>query len=351
MRPSDGKKQRKKSIFVSKRSEPESDTKYGRAAASAGPHFDVLTDLIDQVHLEGTVYFSAELHAPWGIAIARVGRTPFYLVRTGRAELQVERGRVHPLEAGDFVLLPNAAPHVVRSGRDAQIVPFDDWLALHPMDAAGRSVHDGRGAVTRVIGGFFSTGGPTANPLFAALPRVIVLRGSDTRVRRWLEPTLAFIEGEIDVRAQGASAVLQRLADVLFIQAVRAHAAQDESARGWLRGMSDRRIARALALLHEHYAEDWTLDRLAREVGMSRTALAVSFRQLVGVAPMAYLTRWRVTRAANLLRAGNIGLERAATEVGYASGTVFAKAFKRITGQAPGRYRRALDRAHVARSN
>jgi AraC-like DNA-binding protein len=309
--------------------------------AHAGPRFDVLTDVVEQVHLEGTVYFSAELHAPWGIAIARAGRTPFYLVRTGRAEMQVgPRGRPIVLEAGDFALLPNAAPHVVRSGRGAQVIPFDDWLALHPMDASGRSVHAGRGDETRVIGGFFSSGGAAASPLFAALPSVIVLRGTDPRVRRWLEPTLAFIEGEIDARAQGSGAVLQRLADVLFIQAVRAHAAQ-EQATGWLRGMSDRRIARALALLHERFAEDWTLDRLAHEVGMSRTALAVRFRELVGEAPMAYLTRWRVTRAANLLRGRDGDLERTAGTVGYRSGTVFAKAFKRVTGMSPGRYRRS----------
>jgi AraC-like DNA-binding protein/mannose-6-phosphate isomerase-like protein (cupin superfamily) len=304
-----------------------------------GPRFDVLTDVVEQVHLDGTVYFSAELHAPWGIAIARAGRTPFYLVRSGRAEMQVgARGRPIVLEAGDFALLPNAAPHVVRSGRGAQVIPFDDWLALHPMDASGRSVHAGRGDETRVIGGFFSSGGAAANPLFAALPSSIVLRGTDPRVRRWLEPTLAFIEGEIDARAQGSGAVLQRLADVLFIQAVRAHAAQ-EQATGWLRGMSDRRIARALALLHERYAEGWTLDRLAHETGMSRTALAVRFRELVGEAPMAYLTRWRVTRAANLLRGRDGDLERTASAVGYRSGTVFAKAFKRVTGVSPGRYR------------
>jgi AraC-like DNA-binding protein len=312
----------------------------------------VLTDVIDQVHLEGTVYFSAELHAPWGIAIARQGRTPFYLVREGHAQLQVGgRGRVHQLLAGDFVLLPNAAPHVVRSGRDAQIVPFDDWLALHPMDKAGRSVHAGRGDLTRVIGGFFAAGSGAANPLFSALPAIIVQKGSDPRVRRWLEPTLAFIEAEIDSGAQGGKAVLQRMADVLFIQAVRAYAAQTEGATGWLRGMSDRRIAHALALLHEHYAEAWTLDRLAREVGMSRTALAVHFRELVGEAPMAYLTRWRITRAGNLLRSQGLDLERAAGLVGYGSGTVFAKAFKRVTGQAPGRYRsvaRARDRSAVA---
>jgi transcriptional regulator GlxA family with amidase domain len=130
------------------------------------------------------------------------------------------------------------------------------------------------------------------------------------------------------------------MADVLFIQAVRAYAAQAEGATGWLRGMSDRRIAHALALLHEHYAEAWTLERLGREVGMSRTSLAVRFRELVGEAPMAYLTRWRVTRAGNLLRSQDLDLERTAGLVGYASGTVFAKAFKRVTGQAPGRYRR-----------
>jgi AraC-like DNA-binding protein len=315
---------------------------------TTGPHFDVLTDLVDQVHLDGTVYFSAELHAPWGIAIARVGRAPFYLVRAGRAELQVSGGPVHALEAGDFVLLPNAAPHVVRSGPDAQLIAFDDWLALHPMDAAGRSLHAGRGAVTRVIGGFFSSGGSAANPLFAALPDMIVLRGADPRVRRWLEPTLAFIESEVDTRAQGSTAVLQRMADVLFIQAVRAYATQDTGASGWLRGMSDRRIAQALALLHERYAEAWTLERLARAVGMSRTALAVRFRELVGTAPMTYLAHWRITRATRLLRSGRFGLDRAATEVGYASSSVFSKAFKRVTGESPGRYRRAAAGGSVA---
>jgi AraC-like DNA-binding protein/mannose-6-phosphate isomerase-like protein (cupin superfamily) len=330
------RKRQENSLFMSKSSEC--------AEGHAGSlRFDVFTDVIDQVHLEGTVYFSAELHAPWGIAIARRGRTPFYLVREGKAELQVGRGRTQLLAAGDFVLLPNAAPHVVRSGRDARIVAFDDWLALHPMDAAGRSVHPGRGDVTRVIGGFFSSATATSGPLFSALPPVIVQKGSDPRVRRWLEPTLAFIEAEIDSAAQGGKAVLQRMADVLFIQAVRAHAAQADGATGWLRGMSDRRIAHALALLHEHYAQAWTLNRLAREVGMSRTALAVRFRELVGEAPMAYLTRWRITRAGNLLRAEGLDLERAAERVGYGSGTVFAKAFKRVTGEAPGRYRRHVE--------
>jgi AraC-like DNA-binding protein len=131
------------------------------------------------------------------------------------------------------------------------------------------------------------------------------------------------------------------MADVLFIQAVRACiAGQDARTRGWLRGLTDRRVARALAAIHEHYAQPWTLDTLAREAGMSRTAFAVTFKALVGEPPMAYLQRWRVLRAANALRRDGLSLARAAESVGYQSDVVFAKAFKRVTGESPGRYRR-----------
>jgi AraC-like DNA-binding protein len=153
--------------------------------------------------------------------------------------------------------------------------------------------------------------------------------------------TLAFIDAEIASDQQGARTVLRRMADVLFIQAVRAYiGGQDRRTRGWLRGLTDRRIARALAAIHEHFAEPWTLDALAREAGMSRTAFAVTFKELVGESPMAYLQRWRVLRAANALRTDGLSLARAAEAVGYQSDVVFAKAFKRVTGESPGRYRR-----------
>jgi transcriptional regulator GlxA family with amidase domain len=139
---------------------------------------------------------------------------------------------------------------------------------------------------------------------------------------------------------QGAQTVLRRMADVLFIQAVRAYALQHGCAASWLRGLSDRRIGQALTLLHSRYAEPWTVDSLAREVGMSRTLLAVQFKELVGESPISYLTRWRITRAANRLRSERVSLERVAESVGYTSDAVFSKAFRRITGIAPGRYRR-----------
>jgi AraC-like DNA-binding protein len=313
--------------------------------------FDVLTDVMEQVRLEGTVYFSAELHAPWGISIVRSARAPFYAVTAGECELQVgRRGAVRQVSAGDFVLLPNAAPHVVRSGRDALVVPFDSWLQAHPMDRRGATRHAGPGASTRVTGGFFSVDPLRINPLFGALPPVIHLRGDDPRVRESLAPTLRLVEAEIAAGSLGARTVLRRLADVLFIQAVRLHADDGGQAAGWLRGLAEPRVGRALTLLHERYAEPWTLESLAREVGTSRTLLAVRFRELVGEPPMAYLTRWRITRAANLLHGARQPLARVAEQAGYRSDAVFSKAFRRVTGQSPREWRRATPPAKAASS-
>ncbi len=307
------------------------------------PAFDLLTDVMEQVRLEGMVYFRAALCAPYGISIARPGRTPFYAVTEGRCHLQLApRGPSQLVQAGDLVVLPNAAPHVVRSGKDALVVPLEDWLASHPMAPDGSVMQAGAGPVTRVTGGFFSADVLRMNPLFDALPPVIHLRGSDPQVGRWLTPTLEFIHAEIEQRLQGAQTVLRRLADVLFIQAVRAYAQQDDATASWLRGMRDRRVGRALTLLHAQFAQPWTLDTLAREVGTSRTHLAVQFKALVGESPMNYLTRWRITRAANHLRSDHVSVSRAAEAVGYASDAVFSRAFRRVVGASPAQWRKAV---------
>jgi AraC-like DNA-binding protein len=305
--------------------------------------FDLLTDVMEQVRLEAPVFFTADLAAPYGLSVVREGRAPFYAVRAGECSIKVGDRAERKVRAGDFILLPGGAPHVVRSGPKAKVVSFEEWLASHPMDHRGFVRHRGAGPVTRVTGGFFSAQSVKVNPLFAALPPLIHLRGDDPHVRQWLRPTLAFIDAEIASDQQGSRTVLRRMADVLFIQAVRAYiAGQDRRTRGWLRGLGDRRIARALAAIHEHYAEPWTLEALAHEAGMSRTAFAVTFKELVGESPMAYLERWRVQRAANALRTGGLSLTRAAEAVGYRSDVVFAKAFKRVTGESPGRYRRGV---------
>lgn len=317
----------------------------GPAASAAAP-FDLLTDVMEQVRLEGMVHFRAALQAPWGMSIARPGRTPFYAVTEGRCYLQLAaRGAARQVQAGDLVVLPNAAPHVVRSGKGALVVPLEDWLASHPMAPDGSVVQAGTGPVTRVTGGFFSVDVLRMNPLFEALPAVIHLRGSDPQVSRWLTPLLEFIHAEGAQRQQGAQTVLRRLADILFIQTLRTYARQDDATASWLRGMGDRRVGRALMLLHAQFDRPWTLDALAREVGSSRTHLAVQFKALVGESPMNYLTRWRITRAANRLRAEHVSVSRVAEAVGYASDAVFSRAFRRVVGASPARWRKSVAEA------
>ena len=324
---------------MSDRSDAMSSETLPRAAAP----FDLLTDVMEQVRLEAPVFFVSENAAPYGISVVREGRAPFYAVRSGSCNIKVGDRAERKVHAGDLLLLPGGAPHVLRSGPTAKVVPFDAWMAMHPMDSCGFIRHPGKGPVTRVTGGFFSVQSVKMNPLFDALPPLIHLRGNDPHVKRWLQPTLAFIDAEIASSQQGARTVLRRMADVLFIQAVRAYLAREgRCTRSWLRGLSDKRIARALSAIHERYAAPWTLDSLAHEAGMSRTAFAVTFKELVGESPMAYLQRWRVLRAANALRADGLTLTRAAESVGYGSDIVFAKAFKRITGESPGRYRRGV---------
>ena len=156
--------------------------------------------------------------------------------------------------------------------------------------------------------------------------RSFTLRRDDPYVQEWLEPTLRFIHAEIAHRHQGSQTVLRRMADVLFIQAVRAYAAQHECVTSWLRGLSDARVGKALTLLHDRYAEPWTLETLAQEIGTHALRLRCGLR-LVGEAPMAYLTRWRITRAANRMRSERINLSKLAESVGYNSDAVFSKRF------------------------
>jgi AraC-like DNA-binding protein len=309
--------------------------------------FDVLTDVLEQVRLAGTVYFSAELRAPWAVSVRPEGRAPFYVVTRGGCLLEVDgEPEARTLATGDLALLPRGHAHVIRSGPKVPPLPFGRFVKEHPMDERGFVRCDGgKGPTSTIVGGFFLSQELEATPLLSALPAVVHLRAEDRHVASWLEPTLRFIGVEMGSGMHGSRSVLNRLADILFIQAVRAFLSMGEPIHaGWLKGLSDAHVARALALIHEHFAKPWTLGRLARTVGISRTVLAVRFRTLVGTSPIAYLTRWRMLQAVKLLREPRAGMAEVAEKVGYTSEAAFAKAFKRTLKQTPGEIRRSAAR-------
>jgi AraC family transcriptional regulator, alkane utilization regulator len=312
---------------------------------------DVLSEVLAVTRLKGTVYFSAELRAPWGIALPQRRRAPFYVVTRGQCEITLD-GSPSPgtsLGPGDLVVLPGGTAHTLASSATAGAIPLEQFVARFPMDERGHvKALDGNGPTTSMIGGFFELE-RAPEPLVAVLPPLIHLPGDDAEVSGWLDQTLRSIAHEAAQAFPGRAVVLNRLADVLFVRVVRAYllklsAAGETGPPSWLRGLADPRIARALAQIHRAPEQAWTLAQLASHAAMSRTAFAQRFRTLVGQTPVSYLAAWRMQKAAYLLEMGTLSIAQIAERVGYASELAFAKAFRRLIGTPPGEYARRHQR-------
>jgi AraC-like DNA-binding protein len=308
---------------------------------------DVLSEVLAVTRLKGTVYFSANLRAPWGIALPQRRRSPFYMVVRGRCEITIDGlgPSAAALGPGDLAILPGGTGHALASSAGTAVIPLTQFVARHPMDEHGHvTALEGKGPTTTLIGGFFELE-RAPEPLVSILPTMIHLRGDDPEIATWLEPTLRAIAHESAQVLPGRDVVLNRLADVLFVRAVRAYllriSTEDGAGRpSWLRGLSDPRIARALAEIHRAPEKAWTLAQLASHAAMSRTVFAQRFRELVGQTPVSYLATWRMQKAAYLLEMRTLSIAQVAERVGYASELAFAKAFRRLIGTPPGAYAR-----------
>jgi len=307
---------------------------------------DVLTEVLESIHVRGLISGRLECSAPWGLRL-EAGRPAFYVVTRGSCQLVVEGApRAVQLAGGDFVLLPKAQAHVIRDSARSAARPARDVLrscaSNRGCQPGGVFQLGGGGALTTLVGGCFQMEAGHGNPLLTSLPSIIHVRGDRGTPVQWLESTLQFIASEMASGLPGAETVVSRLADILFVQAVRAYVAdQGEEAGGWLRALVDRQIGPALSLIHQRPEEAWTVESLAANVAMSRSAFAARFNDLVEEPPLTYLTRWRMTKASRLLRTGTATMSEIAAQVGYDAEAAFSKAFKRWIGTAPGAYRRA----------
>jgi AraC-like DNA-binding protein len=308
---------------------------------------DVLTDALEAIHLKSMIHGRLELTAPWGFRVD-FGHSGFYVVTRGTCWLEVDGvGEPVQLASGDFVLLPHGQSHVLRDNRRTRAVSAREVFTKCPESTPGCQPggirrYGGGGALTTMVGGCFVFEDGGKNPLVASLPPVVHVKGDGGRAVQWLEASLQFVASEMASGQPGAETVVSRLADILFVQAVRAHMAQSaDDAGGWLRAVVDPQVGAALSLMHEKPEAEWTVEALATRVAMSRSAFAARFAHLVGEPPLTYLTRWRMQKATRLLRVGHASIGEVAFRVGYEAEAAFSKAFKRWTGMAPGAYRRA----------
>jgi AraC-like DNA-binding protein len=315
---------------------------------------DVLTDVLETVRVVAACYGRLEATAPWGIRVRSGEDAKFHVVLEGRARLVVD-GVDEPIElsAGDIVALPHGHAHSLID--DPSVTPtllVDPTVTPQPLEEllVCRARGDnsvmrvgGGGQSSTIVSGRFRFEDRKNNPLLSVLPPVITLRGEMGKSVRWLEPTLKFIACEAQSGRPGSQTVIARLADVLFIQIVRGHLASlPVDGSGWLGALADAQIGAALGHIHQSPEQDWTVQSLASKVAMSRSAFASRFMRLVGEPPLSYVTRWRMQKAASMLRDRKQTLAEVAAQVGYDSEAAFSKAFKRAVGSAPGAYRRSL---------
>lgn len=309
---------------------------------------DVLTDVLESIHTRTMLLGRLDLTAPWGLLFDGSGDPglAFFVVTRGSAVLETEHDGTRWLSGGDFVLLRKDRGRMsLRDSPASPAVPVSDILAGNPQrrdcQPGGVFCYGGGGPLTSVIGGRIEVGSLTHNPLLRALPPVVHVRGDHGAPASWLETTLQFISSEMHSGEPGASTVVARLVDVLFVQAIRTYLSQSPARGGsWLRALVDPQIGRALSLIHEQPDAPWTVQALAERVAMSRSAFSARFRDLVEEPPLTYLTRWRMARAARMLHQTDENISVVAARVGYEAEAAFSKAFKRWNGLAPGEYRR-----------
>jgi AraC-like DNA-binding protein/mannose-6-phosphate isomerase-like protein (cupin superfamily) len=294
------------------------------------PQEDVLSGVLATLRVRSTVWCVSDLRAPWGFRVLGRDVASFHVVLEGDGELEVD-GRVDHVGRGDVLVLPHGHEHALRDAPGSEVELLDDLLAATP-PVDGKLRRNGKGARTLILCGGFAFEGRSANPVLASLPPLV-------RVRDGTAPAVGLVRAELGNPSHGSNAVVERLTEVLIVQAVRSVLAEADAST-----LRDPVVASAIRLLQERPERRWTISDLGRQVALSRSALSERFRETTGESPMRYLTRVRLTRAAAELTGGDAPLSEIARRCGYESETSLSRAFRRAFGVPPGRYRRGLTR-------
>jgi len=325
---------------------------------------DALSEVLGAVRLTGAVFLDMELRAQWSYLTAPARKIadvlmpdadhviPYHLVTEGTCYARLLDGDAVELRAGDLILFPAGDRHVLATASEAA-------LRLKPIDITGETLDKllkrdhiaalktgNAGKTTRIVCGFLACDRRLAEPILLSLPRLLRISMRDGGTAAWMRSSIRHSVAESTSLRPGSAIVLARLSEVLFAEAIRHYMDELPAGQsGWLAGLRDRYVGRALSLLHEQPAYPWTVEELSRKVGLSRSAMGERFNALIGAPPMQYLTRWRTSLAASRLRESDASIIRVATEVGYESEAAFNRAFKREFGLPPATWRKRAARS------
>jgi AraC-like DNA-binding protein len=314
---------------------------------------DALSDVLRVAHLTGGVFLNAEFFEPWCVAAQLkpqfcapfIGPTShlilYHYVVDGSLKVQVEGDEIFGLNSGEVVMFPHNDAHLLGSELDLPPKLASEVIVPSPNGGLYAIRHGGDGARTRLVCGFLGCDNVEGNLLISTLPRALRLNVEEGSGAEWIRSTFQYAADEVATGRPGSETVLAKLSELLFVETVRRYTdTLPESETGWLAGLRDPYVARALALFHRDISRSWTVDELGREVGLSRSALGERFTSLIGTAPMHYLANWRMQVAAQELRNSSASLIEVANAIGYESEAAFSRAFKKAFRTAPATWRR-----------
>lgn len=322
---------------------------------------DVLSEVLQAVRLEGALFFNGEFSAPWSFRSTHSNAvTPFlspkaghliiyHFLTEGRAYARLEGGRREVLTAGDIVIFPHGDAHILGNGSPEKPVDSLRMFAKNLTQGLKLARFGGGGEITRFVCGYMACEPRLGEVFLSGLPKLLKVHAADEPSGQWLKNSIRFSVGEANGANAGSGLVLAKLSEVLFVETLRRYiSALPPEQTGWLAGARDPVIGQALAMLHKDPADPWTVTRLARGVGLSRTRLAERFRHFLGESPMAYLAQWRMKLGAEILRSTEDSIAEIAAEVGYGSEAAFNRAFKREFHVPPAQFRRKLRSLRVS---
>ncbi|MEM1075865.1 MAG: AraC family transcriptional regulator [Pseudomonadota bacterium] len=310
--------------------------------ALAQPIGDPLGEILHLLKLAGTFYCQSRMTAPWGVSIPGFpGVLSFAVITHGRCFMKVGDDDPFEVEKGDLVLITNGAPVGFFSSEDSPLLTLEEMPIRKVTELYETLEYGGGGAETGIMYGLVRIDHAASGMLMRLLPDVLKIDPWEEDAGSWLQATLQFIAKEARELRPGGETVITRLADVVVIEAIRRwlNSAPDAN-RGWLKAARDPQIGRTIIAIHRAPAAKWTVESLAEVAGMSRSAFAARFTELVGVPAIQYLATWRMHLARERLVSTDQTISQIAAEIGYLSEPAFNKAFKRVFDAPPGKIRR-----------
>jgi AraC-like DNA-binding protein len=317
---------------------------------------DTLSDVLRTVRLTGATFFDVVARAPWAAEqppqetiLPRISNgashlIAYHVILEGRCFANIVDEDPIGVEAGEVIVFTKGDPHVMASDPGMRAAPI---ARSEPNEASFGQLPlfmnlGGDGPITaKLVCGFLACDAAPFNPLLDNLPPIIKASDPPDTNERWLAEFIRMVRTEAAEKRAGGESVLARLSELMFIEVVRRHLETLPSAQtGWLAGLRDPFVGKALSLIHATPTHNWTIKELSKKVGLSRSVLAERFTHLVGMPPMHYLARWRMQIASGLLNSGSGSIATVAAEAGYGSEAAFSRAFKKVVGVAPSVWRR-----------